>query len=115
MSVDIKDFRRFKEGQTAQEDAVRQAEKPLLPQEEALAHLTGYPELDKVVRVLQANIEAAEEHLNKLAHVVLVQVDPNTKLKMTLEYMLAKGMLEAYKAIQLLPAQIVSESKGIIH
>jgi hypothetical protein len=114
MSVDVKDFRRFVDDKAAEAAALKEVEKPMLPQEEGPSELmTGDPKLDKVVRVLQDNIKAAEAHLNDLAHVVCSTVSPDMKTKLTLEYMLAKGMLEAYKAVQKLPAAIMQESKRL--
>ncbi len=105
----VRDFRRFVEGKAAEESAKREEVNPMLPQEEAEVGLTGHPEFDKMVRIIQSNIDAAEEHLTKLARATMIQVEPNMKQKMTLEYMLAMGMVEAYKAIQLLPAAILKE------
>ena len=111
MGHDVRDFRRFVEGKASEESAKREVEKPLLPQEETQEGLTGHPEFDKMVRIIQSNIEAAENHLNQLARATMVQVNADMKQKMTLEYMLAQGMVEAYKAIQLLPAAILKEQR----
>jgi hypothetical protein len=114
MSVDVKDFRRFVDGKAAEEAAIKEFERPMLQQEEGPPeYMTGDPKLDKMVRVLEDNIQAATAHLNDLSHVVCSTVSVDMKQKLTLEYMLAKGMLEAYKAVQKLPAAIMAEQKRV--
>lgn len=110
MSVEVRDFRKHL---ADKQEAEAQAEpaRPLLQQAEVKDGLTGHPELDKLLRVLQDNIEMGEKALNDLAHSVCVTVSLDMKQKLTLEYMLARGMVEAYKAIQLLPAQIIREQR----
>lgn len=114
MSLTVRDFRKHVDGKELEAEAHAPLA-PMLPQEASDTSETGIPELDKLVRVIQANIEMAEEHLQMAAQAVVVQVNVEMRQKMTLEYMLAKGMLEAYRAIQKLPAQIIAESQPQHH
>ena len=106
MSVTAKDHRRFIEG--AEHKPAVQAPSQMLPQEHSEI-VVADEHLNKLIRVLQASIEAGQVHLDEVAHAGALALNVEQKQKMTIEYAFTKGMLEAYKAMQLIPAKILDE------
>lgn len=107
MSVTAKDHRRFVDGKVNEERPVVPI--ALLPQSQSEVPSTGDARLDKIVRVIEANLEMAKQHQIEVAHAACVALKEEAKQQMALEYMFTKGMIAAYQAIQLLPARIIQE------
>lgn len=106
MGVDVRDFRRHVEGATQQE--AQKQPMQLLPQEQADI-VVADEHFNKLIRVLQASIEAGQPHLDEVAHAAALAINAEQRHKLTIEYAFTKGMLEAYKAVQEIPAKILDE------
>lgn len=107
MSITVRDFRNNVDG--AEKAERPKAPAPLLPQSNTTVATTGDERLDKLIRVLEFNIEAGEVHLNEVAHAAALALNTEQKQKMTIEYAFTQGMLSTYKALQQVPAKIIEE------
>ena len=107
MSVTVRDFRNHVDG-------ADKVEKPkpvtqLLAQAQSDVPATGDDRLDKFIRVIQASLEATEAHYQEVAIQANLAANAEQHFKMRLEFMFTKGLIEAYKAMQQIPAKILEE------
>lgn len=109
MSVTAKDFRRFVEGSEAREEGYPRTPVKLMEQSASQVPDTTDERLNKLIRILQSDIDKQEENLTKLSQAAMLATNPEQKLQMTYTYFITKGIAEALKGVQQLPARILEE------
>jgi hypothetical protein len=114
MSVTVNDFRKHREQKDAEETA-KAAEKvvsSLLEQTASPDATTGDDRLDKMVRALQAVIDALTPQLNDIAHKAMAAPNHDMLDMCRREYWFKKGQQVTLQEAIKIPAQIVMEEKG---
>mgnify|MGYP001572365430 CR=1 FL=1 len=106
MSVDIKDFRRHVEGAVQ-----REVPKPIqfMAQAQTEVPVTEDERFNKLIRVLQSDIDGQEANLRKLSDAAMIAVNQEQKLQLTYTFFITKGICEALKGVQQIPARILAE------
>jgi len=113
VSIDVKDFRKFREGKLT-EEALKAEPRRLLDQVESEAANTGDAHLDKMIRGMQALIEKYDAHAQAVATKGIGCVQDDMLKLQQFEFFYTKGQSDALKGALLLPEQIIAESKGAI-
>ena len=106
MSVDVKDFRKFTEEANAR---VAVAQPAPLQQEPATEFEVGDEKLDKLVRIVQSVIEQLNPAIADLQMKGMGCVQDDLFRACQLNYVYAKGKLDAYKDVQTYPKRIMQE------
>lgn len=109
MSVTAKDFRRFVEGAEARDESHPRTPVKLMEQAASQVPDTADERMNKLIRVLQSDIDKQEENLTKLAQAAMLATNAEQKLQMTYTYFVTKGIAEALKGVQQIPARILEE------
>lgn len=113
MGIDVKDHRRYAEGKLAEsiQAAETKVAHELLQQVETVDANTGNPQLDKLVRAVQALLETSDTHANDIALKGIGCVQEEMIRLQQFEYFYTKGKSDAYKEVVQIPAKIIAESK----
>lgn len=112
MSVDVKDHRKFLRSVEEKEKEAELEQPKHLMEQRTVANETGDPRLDKLMRVVAAQMEAADAHSIKSAMEGMGCLkDEMIRLKQ-LEVAFTKGRIVAYTEVLSIPAQIIMEERG---
>ena len=112
MSVDVNDFRKFTEEAKARVTGVQS--EPLLSQETVPSEFeVGEEKLDKLSRMIQAVIEQLNPAIADLQTKGMGCVQDDLFRACQLNYVYAKGKLDAYKDVQTYPKRIMQEQSGL--
>lgn len=112
MSLDIKDHRRHLKAVDDKLEAEEAAKPKVLLEQRKVADETGDPRLDKLMRIVAANIEEADKHMTQAALVSVESLDEKQVALMKREYAFTKGLIQAYQEVLKIPAQIIVEERG---
>ena len=109
MSVDVNDFRKFTSDAQARKDGFV-AQAPLALQEPIANEFeVGDDKLDKLSRMVQAVIEQLNPAITDLQTKGMGCVQDDLFRACQLNYVYAKGKLDAYKDVQTYPKRIMQE------
>lgn len=113
MSLDVKDFRRFKEGKLAEEAAKEDIRPKHLLQQVKIADETGDPRLDKLMRTLAHEIEKLDAEGIQIADEAMRCPDDRMMVVKQKEFLYKRGQKDALLGVMQLPAQIILEEQGV--
>jgi hypothetical protein len=105
MSVDIRDFRRSREDK--RDD--KPAHIPLEQAATAPENLTGDDRLDKLIRVIEKKIAEIEPVCSSIAVQCMAVIEDKELKKGQLMYAHQRGLMDAYRDVLSIPAQILVE------
>lgn len=116
MSIDINDARKYFK-QKEEEQAAQEAKQPLVHgmlRQVEIAHETGDPHLDKLLRVIASKMEEISALSQQFANEAMHTVNADKQKQKQMEFMATQGALKVLMEIAQVPAQIIAEAKGLI-
>lgn len=110
MSVTAKDHRRFVDGKMTETVELKPA--PLLEQAASDAANTGDPRLDKLIRVIAAELKKHDAHLVEVGEKCARSIEDSAVRLMQMEYAYTSGAKKAFETLTELAQRILKEEEG---